>query len=106
MFDPGPVPSWPTREDASVAKQLERKSGYNYLFWCQSMTVALTIWVLTRFTPDFAYLASDALLSAVMVGWLNAIWSGSRTSAAPQVKPEEIFPPPPPTPSLNRMRQS
>lgn len=63
--------------------QLEvSESHYDHVFWAMAVAVSLVVWTLTIQAPAFAYLAGDAILTAVLVGWLTAMWRGPRFAGA------------------------
>lgn len=61
--------------------QLEvSKCHYDHVFWAMAVAIALMVWMLTNQTPQFAYIAGDAVLAAVLVGWLTAMWRGAKSA--------------------------
>lgn len=50
------------------------ETPYDHVFWSLAMAVAIALFSLSNFAPSHAYLAADALLCIVMVGWLSAMW--------------------------------
>lgn len=59
--------------------QAAKTSGtqYDHVFWGLAMATAIALFSLTNFAPNHAYVAADALLCVVMVGWLSAMWRGN-----------------------------
>ena len=61
------------------------ESNYDHLFWAMAMAIALMLWWLTTFVPAYAYVAGNAIIAAVLVGWLTAMWQGNASAAGAPV---------------------
>lgn len=55
-------------------------SEANNVFWAMAVGIALLMCIITYYAPEVAWLAGDAMLCAVLVGWLTALWNSRKPS--------------------------